>query len=284
MRNVLNSVIDNKMCMRCGGCVAVCPKHVLKISYNNKTGFFDIKEDKPSCIECGLCMTVCPALKKEYSGSPIGPYKDLCLTFSCNAHVRGNGTSGGVVNELCQLLLETKIVDSVLLVKNSPKNRVWTEPIWIESAEYLKKTPRDFASRYISVPVCSLLQKREKNKKYAIVGTPCQIHSAKKILGKNHFFIGIACSEGISFKATEQYLKCIGKKAQILCIIAEMDGLEKQLFIVKKRLFRNRNTIYLILMLFIHLKYIEIEGVVFAMINLQKKQILVFLIFGILKK
>lgn len=212
MRNVLNSVIDNKMCMRCGGCVAVCPKHVLKISYNNKTGFFDIKEDKPSCIECGLCMTVCPALKKEYSGSPIGPYKDLCLTFSCNAHVRGNGTSGGVVNELCQLLLETKIVDSVLLVKNSPKNRVWTEPIWIESAEYLKKTPRDFASRYISVPVCSLLQKREKNKKYAIVGTPCQIHSAKKILGKNHFFIGIACSEGISFKATEQYLKCIGKK------------------------------------------------------------------------
>ena len=180
--------------------MAVCPKHVLKISYNNKTGFFDIKEDKPSCIECGLCMTVCPALKTEYSGSPIGPYQDLCLTFSCNAHVRGNGTSGGVVNELCQLLLETKIVDSVLLVKNSPKNRVWTEPIWIESAEYLKKTPRDFASRYISVPVCSLLQKREKNKKYAIVGTPCQIHSAKKILGENHFFIGIACSEGISFR------------------------------------------------------------------------------------
>lgn len=212
MRNVLDSVIANKMCMRCGGCVAVCPKHVLKISYNNKTGFFDIKEDKLSCIECGLCMTVCPALKTEYSDSPIGVYKDLYLSFSCNDRVRKNGTSGGVINELCQLLLERKIVDSVLLVKSSSENKVWTEPVWIESEEYLKKIPRDFASRYVSVPVCSLLQKREKNKKYAIVGTPCQIYSAKKILGENHFFIGIACSEGIGFKATEQYLKCIGRK------------------------------------------------------------------------
>ncbi len=212
MRNVLDSVIANKMCMRCGGCVAVCPKHVLKISYNNKIGFFDIKEDKTSCIECGLCMTVCPALKTEYSDAPIGVYKDLYLSFSCNDYVRKNGTSGGVVNELCQLLLETNTVDSVLLVKSSSQNEVWAEPIWIESAGHLKKNPRDFASRYISVPVCSLLQKREKNKKYAIVGTPCQIHSAKKILGEKHFFIGIACSEGISFQATEQYLKCIGKK------------------------------------------------------------------------
>lgn len=212
MKNVLNSVIYNKMCMRCGGCVAVCPKHVLKINYNDETGFFDIIEDTASCVECGLCMAVCPALKIEYSDSSIGSYRDLYLSLSCNDHVRQNGTSGGVVNELCQFLLETKTVDSVLLVKSSPENKIWAEPIWIESAEYLKKIPRDFTSRYVSVPVCSLLQKREQNKKYAVVGTPCQIHSARKILGEEHFFIGIACSEGISFQATEQYLKSIRKK------------------------------------------------------------------------
>ena len=141
-------------------------------------------------MRCGGCVAVCPQqiLKIRYN-KKTGFY-DVIMD-----------------GKICRYLLEKKKVDKILLVKNEPDAKMLAKAKFVESEEELLENPRQFASRYVSIPLCSLLKNVDKNKKYAVIGTPCQIISARRILGRDNIYLGIACSEGISFKATEKYLK-----------------------------------------------------------------------------
>jgi ferredoxin len=52
--------IDKEKCLRCGACVAVCPKLALELKEV-------IINDSQKCIECGICEKMCPvrAIKVE---------------------------------------------------------------------------------------------------------------------------------------------------------------------------------------------------------------------------
>jgi len=45
--------INNKKCMRCGGCVSVCPFGALELKEH-------IIFDEKLCNLCGICEKVCP--------------------------------------------------------------------------------------------------------------------------------------------------------------------------------------------------------------------------------
>ncbi|MFB6089147.1 MAG: DUF362 domain-containing protein [Candidatus Aenigmatarchaeota archaeon] len=46
--------IDKEKCLRCGGCVSVCPTGALDLTEHG------IEIDKEKCIECGNCEDFCP--------------------------------------------------------------------------------------------------------------------------------------------------------------------------------------------------------------------------------
>ncbi len=46
--------IERKKCLRCGGCVAVCPVDALVLTENG------IEIDERRCISCGNCEKLCP--------------------------------------------------------------------------------------------------------------------------------------------------------------------------------------------------------------------------------
>ena len=46
--------VDVKKCLRCGGCVGVCPQNALELTEHG------LKVDKEKCILCGICMKFCP--------------------------------------------------------------------------------------------------------------------------------------------------------------------------------------------------------------------------------
>lgn len=46
--------IKREMCLRCGGCVAVCPTEALNLTENG------LVVDEEECIDCGNCEKVCP--------------------------------------------------------------------------------------------------------------------------------------------------------------------------------------------------------------------------------
>jgi ferredoxin len=45
--------IDSKKCMRCGGCVSVCPLGALELKEN-------VIHDSKLCTLCGICEKACP--------------------------------------------------------------------------------------------------------------------------------------------------------------------------------------------------------------------------------
>ena len=44
--------VDAKKCMRCGGCVAVCPVNCIELR--------DVIVFGPECTKCGICKRFCP--------------------------------------------------------------------------------------------------------------------------------------------------------------------------------------------------------------------------------
>jgi ferredoxin len=49
-------IIDTKHCLRCAGCIGVCPELALCLSL---TG---LQVDQTACTDCGLCIRFCPVL------------------------------------------------------------------------------------------------------------------------------------------------------------------------------------------------------------------------------
>jgi len=46
--------IDKRKCLKCGGCVSVCPRGALRLEGD------EIICDSDKCVECGICVRFCP--------------------------------------------------------------------------------------------------------------------------------------------------------------------------------------------------------------------------------
>lgn len=208
----INKVVCSKKCMSCGACKSQCPVKAIDMVYNPKEGFYRPVIDDSKCIECGKCAKICPALHQE-SDSLIGEYDKLVLAHSTDENVRRYSTSGGVINTLVRYLINNDYTDVVLLCTRDARSPIETGVVSVtkENIGELLTNPREFASRYVSVPVLSDLETiAGKNKRIAVVGTPCHIraiHAIEQLPG-NHsefFKIGVTCSGGMSYIATKEY-------------------------------------------------------------------------------
>ena len=45
---------DRRICVRCSGCVGVCPQLALKLTEHG------IECDPEKCVRCGICVSFCP--------------------------------------------------------------------------------------------------------------------------------------------------------------------------------------------------------------------------------
>ena len=45
--------VDSEKCLRCGGCVGVCPKNALSLTEHGIRCSRD-------CVRCGICVNFCP--------------------------------------------------------------------------------------------------------------------------------------------------------------------------------------------------------------------------------
>lgn len=210
----ISDVVRARKCISCGACASSCPAHAIAMKYNIKSGFYRPVISKELCVNCGKCQMTCPAENWTLSDSLIGHYENLMLAHASDQIVRHNATSGGVVNALARYLISHKIVESVLMVRYSCESPIESAAYAIDSdnIDLLEKRARDFSSRYVSVPLLSVLKAyEEKYRTIAIVGTPCQIKAVNLLIAKHVMRfdriikIGIACSGGMSYLATKEY-------------------------------------------------------------------------------
>ncbi len=211
-------------CGKCGGCVAFCSADnlgALKVGPDGMPVFAD--EEK--CLKCGICYMICPNIrdldeelkKKTKWEPPIGPIKDLVSAQTTNPTVGERCTDGGVVTSLLLYLLDNHMIDAALVSRSDgPFHR---GPTLATSGEEIISASGSHYDESFSIvelgshfstysPAMQELKSLRKGliDRVAMVGTPCQIHTVRKmqVLGiipsdVIKYCFGLFCMENFSF-------------------------------------------------------------------------------------
>ncbi|HDD64647.1 MAG TPA: 4Fe-4S dicluster domain-containing protein, partial [Firmicutes bacterium] len=215
----MNVEITRKLnlCLSCEICNAVCPNNAITMEF--QLGQFLPKVDKEKCTNCGLCLRICPGIDIDpeglhnrkfsedmFNGSCIESY----IAYSKDISIRKNSGSGGLITHLVIELIKNKEFDYAFVLNFK---KFEGEPARLNATDNIKEIFEAAKSKYIPSSVYNViktLQKR-RDKKYIIVGMPCQIHGIKKFLSiadiseDNLFFLGLFCEKTLNFNILKYY-------------------------------------------------------------------------------
>lgn len=213
-------VVRRGLCSKCGGCVSFCSaweRNALEIGEDGVPRY--VNED--DCLQCGICYLICPQTKEldtevqERFGwkLPIGAYRAIASARATDKKILGGATDGGVVTSLLVYMLERRLIDGAIVSgKNGFSRR---EPqIATTCQELIQAVGSQFSdSRHLEelgekYSTAAKSWGRRDLKNLAIVGTPCQIKTVRKmqclrILPADiiSYAIGLFCMQAFSFDA-----------------------------------------------------------------------------------
>ena len=225
-RDLMLEVQAKGICGKCGGCVAFCSAGEFNALSAGADGT-PAMVDEARCLHCGICYLICPQIKaldqelRQKAGwkAPIGAQRRLASARARSRQVRNVATDGGVVTALLAYALKKHLIQAAIVSRRTgPFSReamVATsgrELLEAAGSHFDESHPvRAFGQRYTtfspSVREVKSLGERDLNK-VALVGTPCQIFTIKKMQLLNVLpadsvvlTIGLFCMENFSFDA-----------------------------------------------------------------------------------
>jgi len=209
----LKEVVLAEKCMGCSACVVVCPINCL-----------EYVEGKPKvtkeCNTCGICAVVCPRyefswpdLEKFVFGrekkpeEDFGVYRRIVIAQANDKNLLQFCQDGGVVTALLTFALKKGMIDGAAVSGVNQDKPFYPVP-------RLATTPQEVlecaGTRYSYSPNLLAFQEgvNQKKKSLAFVGTPCQIHSLRKIgmvplkkyTNPLQLAIGLMCTECFTYE------------------------------------------------------------------------------------
>lgn len=211
------------LCTSCEICVAVCPKDAIIMEY--KYGQFLPKVNDEKCTNCGLCLKLCPGididplkLRQEKISNHIfdGHCLESYTAYSNDPEIRRNSTSGGLITNLIIELIKNKEFDTVFVLDF---DKFDGKPARLKDTDNIDEIINAAKSKYIPASVYNVINtlKKKGNRKYIIVGTPCQIYGIKKfvkiskISEDNLIYLGLFCEKTLSFNIIQYFKDIYGK-------------------------------------------------------------------------
>ena len=217
-------VISKGLCGRCGGCASFCSADEMNaLEFDRKDGPYLVSED--NCLNCGICYLICPQIKaldsevREKFGwqKPIGAYRAITSARSTEAKVSKVCTDGGVVTAVLRYALKKRLVEAVLVSRKTgpfgrepflatkPDELIEAAGTHFDEVQHLGKFGKDYST---FCPTIQEIKKVGQSKlhRIAMVGTPCQIYTVRKMQALNIvpadtivFTIGLFCMENFTF-------------------------------------------------------------------------------------
>ena len=218
-------IVSTGLCSQCGGCVSFCSA--------NKLGALEISPkgtptylDKDKCLKCGLCYSICTQvdeldqeLQEGYNWvPPMGRYDKIASARTTNQELASSCTDGGVVTALLMYMMDYNLIEGAVVSRfMGPFKRV--PVIATNRAEVLSSAGSDFsASTHVGVVgdeystyspgafALKDLASSMRAARMAMVGTPCQVHTIRKMQCLNivpsdmvKYTIGLFCMENFAF-------------------------------------------------------------------------------------
>lgn len=179
MKNHKENISRLKNCYGCGVCSIICPTNIIELEYREKQGFYFPKiENQNKCIECGLCLEVCAFNHSELASQPDSSVIKAYGSWSKDAIIRNDSTSGGLGYEMGKEgLRQNMSVCSVIydLISKEAKHVI------IHDFKSLKQTQ---GTKYIPSFTENGFKLINKLDKFIIFGLPCQIDSLRRYIKK----------------------------------------------------------------------------------------------------
>ncbi len=226
--DLIKEVHEPGLCGLCGGCVSFCLADEL-----GAIGFGDDGKprylDQDNCLECGICYLICPQIDvmdqeiaESYSWiNPMGQVRKVVSARSTNPEILKVCTDGGAVTSILHCLIDKRIIDGAVVSKKtthfSRKPMIATTYEDILSAagsRFSKASGVDELGRFSTYSPTMFAIKETENMdliKIAVVGTPCQVHTLRKMQNLSvvpshvvKFVLGLFCSENFSFDVSKR--------------------------------------------------------------------------------
>lgn len=225
-------------CGRCGGCVSFCTAGEFHALQFDKTGYPEFA-DEDKCLRCGICYLVCPEIKaldgelrKQFNWKgPVGSYRALRSARTTKRKVQPLATDGGVVTSLLLYALDRHLIQAAIVsrrigpfqrvpaVATTPEEVIDAAGAHYDDAAHLGEVGRRYTSFVPTIREISNLRQRALER-VAIVGTPCQIYSLRKMQQLKvvpsdtiTLTIGLFCME--NFSLTPEARKKLEKKLHV---------------------------------------------------------------------
>jgi coenzyme F420-reducing hydrogenase beta subunit/ferredoxin len=223
---------QDKNCILCGLCHRVCEElvGVAAINAQNRgvsrdvdTPYGQLSED---CIACGACALVCPT-NSIIERKNIYPLSSLDIKEMEEAFLSGTndddlgvnremlaaksdieGQDGGMVTSILQRGIETGLLDGAVVAQKN--EQLGAKAALVEETESILQAK---GTKYVRISVIApLLEALEKDKmRIAVVGTPCQMRTIRKLQRQGYFrekfpdaeiyLIGLFCFESFDYES-----------------------------------------------------------------------------------
>ncbi|MHA1707003.1 MAG: Coenzyme F420 hydrogenase/dehydrogenase, beta subunit C-terminal domain [Promethearchaeota archaeon] len=221
--DLIEEVHNKGLCGECGGCVSFCSA--------SEIGAIEMSESGPpryinkdNCLKCGICYLVCPQtyvlndeLNKRYNYRvSIGNWRKVSTSQAVLDEIKQRATDGGVVTAILMYLLDHNLINGAIVCKEeAPFYRV---PFFAQTKEDLieaagshfdvSKQVMGLEKYTTFIPTITYLKKflGSDMVNVAVVGTPCQIHSIRKMQELSilpahvvKYALGLFCNFNFSF-------------------------------------------------------------------------------------
>lgn len=196
-------IVDKSKCCGCTACYSICPEKSISMERDSE-GFDYPLVDKNKCIECGACERVCPF-------NYLNGQEQNNTLFAAVQHKKENerfsSTAGGAFSLIADYILDNGGIvyavgyeDMVVCHKKCINKDALHE---LRGSKYVQSSLND-----VFEEIKLLLKQKQV---VLFVGTPCQVHGLKNLVGNNEFLytIDLLClgvtSPGL-FKKWIEYL------------------------------------------------------------------------------
>ena len=222
--SLISEVLNRDLCTSCGGCVASCPVYILQMQGEKPTM-------KGKCELCQVCYYSCAAAafprdeveraifgRPRDADEPIGIYNTIANARSKKEEILQRSQDGGVVTSILGYALQSEKVDAAV-VTSVDKHTPWKAlpSVAVDYSDVLNAAGTKYTPSPTLIGLMSAAQEYGK-KKIAIVGTPCQIRTyrrmqtshlgAKKLASTVSLAIGLFCMESYHYdKLLGDYLQ-----------------------------------------------------------------------------